>query len=138
MALLYARSRLTSSDREQLYNHARGSNEFPTCPICTFDVVHVDRWEEASEPGSPFLIAEGVAHTACKRRRAASLSPRPAKVRRNRQKNIGAWRSRCPLPGGRDSGVSKRMDGRVVERQFAAPTELDAQLAAVAAEMVRP
>jgi hypothetical protein len=42
--------------------------------------------------------------------------PQIAKVKRIRQRHIGAKQSRSPLPGGRRSQWKKKMDGSVVRR----------------------
>lgn len=149
MALTYVRRKLSSTAREQLYDRCRGDNEFPDCNICHQPVLGFrEAWDESHDPdGNPHAIDgnddTGVAHRACNRRHNNEVAtPLVAKVKRIRQKAIGAFQTRHKMPGGRDSRIKKKIGGGVVARQprvaklsFA---DLDAQLAAVAVEMACP
>lgn len=42
--------------------------------------------------------------------------PAIAKVKRQQDRHIGAWRSRHPMPCGRQSKLRKTMDGKVIAR----------------------
>lgn len=154
MALSYPRRRLSTTAREALYDRCRGDNEFPTCNICGLPVEGFrEAWDESHHPdGAPHALNGnnddvGVAHRECNRRHGAEVViPLIAKVKRIRQKGIGAFRSRSPMACGRDSNRMKKMDGSVVARptrvqklalpsKFRSFDQLDVELDAVAAEM---
>jgi hypothetical protein len=153
MALTYTRRRLSSSDREALYDRCRGTKEFPDCNICGLPVDGVRQaWHESHDPDGPphcFGGTEtGVAHADCNLRHGAQIVvPMDAKATRVRQNFIGASVSRFPMPAGRNSPLKRKVGGGVVPRQarvqkvsFDPPApaddaDLDAQLAAVSAEM---
>lgn len=156
MSLTYSRRRLSSSAREALYDRCRGDAEFPICNICGLPVDGTRQaWDESHDPdGPPHALNgnddTGVAHRECNRRHGAEVVvPLMAKVKRNRQKFIGAFQTRYPMACGRDSGRMKKMDGRVVARptriqklalpgKFTPVEDFDAQIDTVAAEMVKP
>lgn len=145
MALTYTRRRLSSSAREALYDRCRGDNEFPTCNICGLPVDGTrEAWHESHDPdGSPHALGgteTGVAHADCNLRHGAEVvTPLVAKVKRVRQKHIGAHVSRFPMPGSRNSRFKKKIGGGAEVRQPRVPKvrfdDLDAQLAAVSVEM---
>lgn len=147
MALTYTRRRLSSRDREALYDRCRGEKEFPDCNICGLPVDGVRQaWDESHDPeGPPHCFGgteTGVAHRECNRRHGAEVVvPMDAKATRNRQKHIGAHVPRIPMPAGRNSRIKRKIGGGVVARRLRVPkvdfANLDAQLAAVAAEMER-
>lgn len=117
----YPRRGLSSTDREKLYDRCRGENEFPLCniPFCGRPVRVGERWVESHFP-VPFALGgteTGVAHERCNKLYAEKVEvPVIAKAKRGRQKFIGAYRTRYPMPGGRDDTVKRTMSGRVVPR----------------------
>lgn len=163
MSLRYARRSLSSTAREALYDRCRGENAFPTCNICGLPVDGTrEAWDESHDPdGPPHALNgnndTGIAHRDCNRRHGAEVVvPLMAKVKRNRQKNIGAFRTRTPMACGRASRLSKSMGGgvkprltlaerdrvstKIIRRSPRTPScnaldQLDAQLAAVAHQM---
>lgn len=78
------------------------------------------KWDESHEKRKPRWLGgkiEGLAHTRCNRLwNNQHDTPRFHKSNRQRQKHIGAFRSRTPLPGGRDDPRRKTMRGEVVSR----------------------
>ncbi len=123
MALTYFRKRLSSSQREALYDRCRGENEFPTCNICNLPILIGQEWDASHDPDdAPNALkpreAEGVAHSRCNRLHGAQVvGPMVAKCDRVRRNHIGARVSRTPMPCGRNSARKRTMDGRVVERR---------------------
>lgn len=144
MALTYTRRRLSSAQREALYDRCRGEAEFPSCniPGCGRPVKPGEAWVESHYPVPHANGGEetGVAHEVCNRIYAATVEvPAMAHADRVRRKHIGAHVPRNPLPCGRNSRFKKTMDGRVVRREPRIvrfnERELDEVLAAVNAEM---
>lgn len=146
MALSYFRRRLSSTDREKLYDRCRGDKEFPDCNICGLPVDGTRQaWDESHDPeGAPHCFGgteTGVAHRDCNRRHGAEVViPMNAKADRVRQNFIGASVTSHKMPCGRDSTRKKTMDGRVVARQprlsrIAADDSYDALIDAVATEV---
>lgn len=117
----FRRKRLSTTEREQLYDAARPHPEaYPICPRCRLPVFSTDRWHAGHEL-SPHLggrnAADQVEHARCNLRFAAEVEiPAIAHLERVRQRFIGAFRSRVPLPGGRDDRLRKKIDGTVVRR----------------------
>lgn len=125
MALTYSRRRLSSKQREELYDRCRGNNEFPTCNLCGLPVDGTrEPWDESHE-GAPHALGgteTGVAHRVCNQRdNHLNVTPMVAKAKRGRQKHIGAFQTRHKLPGGRGSGVKKKIGGGVVARERRVP-----------------
>lgn len=121
MALTYTRRRLSSAQREALYDRCKGDAEFPTCniPGCGRLVKPGEAWVESHFPVPHALGGEetGVAHDLCNRIYAANVEvPAIAKAKRVRRKHIGAHVAQHPLPCGRNSRMKKTIDGRVVAR----------------------
>jgi hypothetical protein len=118
----FRRKRLSSSERERLYEAARPtSGACPICPRCRLPVFPTDRWHAGQEL-SPLLggrnVADQVEHARCNLKFAAEVEvPRIAHNKRVRQRFIGAFQSRTPLPGGRDDRLRKKIDGTVEERR---------------------
>lgn len=110
---------LTSRQREELYDLCRGEAEFPTCNICGGLILKGQRWDESHNPLIPRALGgavTGIAHELCNRRHGSQHDvPLIAKVRRQRQQDIGAYvkaPSSRPLPGSRRSGIKIFMDRR--------------------------
>ncbi|SDD93719.1 hypothetical protein SAMN05216337_101791 [Bradyrhizobium brasilense] len=121
MALQYPRRKLSSSQREALYDRCRGDNEFPICniPNCGLPVKPGERWVESHFPVPHALggTETGVAHEACNKFYAEHVEvPRIAKAKRVRRKHIGAHVSRTPLPGGRNDSRKRLIGGGVEPR----------------------
>ena len=117
----YPRRKLSSSQREQLYDRCRGENEFPICniPGCGLPVKPGERWVESHYPVPHALGGDetGVAHHDCNKFFAEQVEvPAIAKAKRGRRKHIGAHVSRCPLPGGRDDSRKRLIGGGVEPR----------------------
>ncbi|MBN8955251.1 MAG: hypothetical protein J0H17_01415 [Rhizobiales bacterium] len=114
------RKRLSSSAREALYDACRGGKEFPDCNICGQPIGKGQRWHESHDPLLPHALGgavTGIAHARCNLDHAYEVDiPLVAKVKRQRQKDIGAFRTSRPLPGGRDDRLKKKINGRVEER----------------------
>jgi len=121
MALTYTRRRLSSAQREALYDRCKGDQAFPACniPGCGRPVKPGEAWVESHFPVPHALGGEetGVAHEVCNRIYAANVEvPAIAKAKRVRRKFVGAYVSQHPLPCGRNSRTKKTIDGRVVAR----------------------
>jgi hypothetical protein len=110
-----------------VYDRARGDREHPDCNICGLPVYPFDRWEESHVPVPKCFggTETGVAHTKCNREHGAKVvTPMTAKSDRVRQRYIGAWRSRFPLPGGRDDPRRRKISGEIVNRLTNEPWRL--------------
>lgn len=155
MALTYTRRRLSSTRREELYDRCRGDNAVPECNICHLPILLNEPWDESHDPeGPPHALGgteTGVAHRDCNRRHGAEVViPMVAKAKRGRQKHIGAFVTKAPMPCGRASARSHAMAGGIKPRQtladhhrtskkiFRRDATYDALIDAVATEMVKP
>ena len=119
---------LSSSDREKLYIAeaekalASGRGNLPICNICDCPIDgKTQRWHESHDPLKPKWLGgdvTGIAHAKCNNQHNNTHdTPIFFKTIRQRQKNIGAHRSKSrPLPGTVASGMRKRMDGTVERR----------------------
>jgi hypothetical protein len=121
----FRRKRLSTTEREQLYDGARGDRLHPVCPRCKLPVFPTDRWHAGHEL-SPLLggrnVADQVEHALCNQKFAAEVeAPLIAHNKRVRQRFIGAFRTRYPMPGGRDDPRKRRIDGKVVFRNPSGP-----------------
>jgi hypothetical protein len=121
MALNYTRQRLSSAQREALYDRCCGDARFPTCniPGCGRPVKPGEAWVESHFPVPHALggTETGVAHDLCNRIYAGNVEvPAIAKAKRVRRKYVGAHVAQHPLPCGRNSSRKKTIDGRVVAR----------------------
>jgi hypothetical protein len=123
MSLIHTRRSLSTTAREALYDRCRGDNDFPTCNLCGLPVDGTRQaWHESHDPdGLPHALGgteTGVAHADCNRRHGAEVVvPLVAKVTRIRQKHIGAFRTKQPMPCGRNSARSAQIGGGVKPRQ---------------------
>lgn len=155
MSLTYSRRRLSSKAREELYDRCRGTNAVPECNICGLPILLNEPWDESHDPeGVPHALGgtdTGVAHRDCNRRHGAEVViPMVAKAKRGRQKHIGAFVTKAPMPCGRASQRSHAMAGGIKLRQnladhhrsskkiFRRADSYAALVDAVATEMVKP
>jgi hypothetical protein len=110
-------SHLTSKQREALYDRCRGDAEYPSCNICLLPITPGQLWHESHNPLLPKALGgliDGIAHARCNLdHNHQHDTPLVAKVRRRRQKHIGAFRRKQyrPLPGTKASGWRHRMNG---------------------------
>ena len=99
------RKRLSTTAREALYDACRGDREFPLCNICGLPIGRGQKWHESHDPLLPHALGgavTGIAHARCNLDHAHQVDvPLIAKVKRQRQKDIGAFVTSRPLPGGR-------------------------------------
>ena len=113
---------MTPKAREALYVRCRGERRFPSCNLCGGDVLPGEAWDVSHFPVPAALGGTdvGVAHLRCNRDHGAKIvSPMVAKVKRVRQKHIGArerGKGSRPMPCGRRSPWLKKLSGEVVRR----------------------
>lgn len=96
------RHRLTSSQREALWDRecakavAGGNGQFPICNLCALPIFPGQRWHESHNKFLPHAIGgdvDGIAHERCNlNHNHTHDTPLVAKVKRIRQKHIGAYR----------------------------------------------
>jgi hypothetical protein len=114
------RRRLSSTDREKLYDRCRGENKFPTCNLCgcPVDGIH-QAWDESHFPVAHTFggTETGIAHRDCNRRHNNEVvTPANAKANRVRRNFIGASVSSFPMRGGKNDTIKRTMSGKVVKR----------------------
>lgn len=119
-------TRSSTRKRDALWLRCCAADGLPRCniPGCGLPVRPGERWVESHFPAPRTLggTATGVAHFSCNFRYWCEVeAPIVAKVKRQRQKHSGAWRTRRPLPGGRDSAVKITMAHGPVERATGKP-----------------
>lgn len=110
-----AKHKFTKAEREAIFFSAGGICHLckqPIHPGEDWDCSHVDIPEEHG--GDEVAPAH---RTKCHRKETSEVTiPLIAKVRRERQRHIGAFQSRTPMPCGRGSSRSKGMDGKIKRR----------------------
>lgn len=122
----FRRKRLSTTERERLYEAARPRpGAYPVCPRCSLPVFPTDRWHAGHEL-SPLLggrnEASQVEHARCNLKFAREVEvPLIAHNARVRQRFIGAFQSRFPMPGGRDDDRRRKVDGTIVLRETGRP-----------------
>lgn len=113
--------KLSTTKREELYDHWRGDAQFPLCNLCSMPIHPGQDWDESHSKHKPRWLGgpvEGLAHRRCNRRHNNQYdTPLFHKSNRIRQKHIRAWRPRTQLPGGRDDPRKRTMAGEVVDRK---------------------
>lgn len=114
----------SAADRERLYDaecarsQAFGWGQLPMCNICRMPVGIGQAWD-VSHDGVPKALggtAVGIAHRRCNREDGHQVTRAVAKSKRIARKHKGAFRTSEPLPCGRSSRFSKKLNGEVVER----------------------
>ena len=116
----------SASDRERLYDAEaaralrNGRGPLPVCNLCDSPIGIGQDWDE-SHIGRPRALGgalTGCAHRRCNREHNNRfVTPQIAKAKRQARIHKGCKQSATPLPFGRSSRFSKRIDGEVVERK---------------------
>jgi hypothetical protein len=118
---------LTSKQRAVLYDAeaakalAANRGALPICNICDGPVDGTrERWHESHNPLLPRALGgavTGIAHERCNLEHNWRIdTPLIAKNNRLRQRNIGAYRTKHPMRGGRSDTIKIKLDGTVVDR----------------------
>lgn len=119
------RHRLTNKQREELYDACRGEAELPSCNICGGLILRGMRWHQSHNPLLPAALGgevTGIAHAKCNLDHGHKIAtPQVAKNKRQRQKDIGAWRTSRPMVGSRASNIKFAMNGAVLNRATGQP-----------------
>jgi hypothetical protein len=120
-----SRKRMSTAQRREFYEAAKGDKEFPTCNICGGSVLLGQKWVESHMPIPHTLggTETGVAHARCNADYWAKVeAPMLAKVNSQYDKHRGIHVSRHPMAGGKDDPRKRRMsDGLVVDRVTGEP-----------------
>jgi hypothetical protein len=114
---------VTSAAREKLYDReaekARVAGfRFPICNLCGLEIAPGHQWHE-SHVGRPKALGgkeTGLAHAQCNLDDGHEVTRAVAKAKRIARKHKGCVLTSAPLPGGRNSRWSKKLNGEVVER----------------------
>lgn len=111
------RVRITAKMRVDIFERHGGM-----CHLCQMKVIAGEDWDVSHQipleaggldDASNWLVA----HRKCHRVHTATVdAPLIAKVKRIRQRHIGAKQSRTPMPFGRGSKFKRKMDGTIVRR----------------------
>jgi hypothetical protein len=118
------RRRLSTRERLDLFLAARGR-----CQRCSWSLTPGTRWEvdhviPLALGGRDATDNMQVLCSPCHGGKTRECDvPAIAKTARIRARQSGAWRTRRPMQGGRQSQWKKTIDGRVVERMKAMLTE---------------
>lgn len=126
------RDRLTAAQREELWDReaakasASGRGQFPLCRLCDCPIFPGQRWHENHNRYQPHAIGgevDGISHERCNIDHANAIDkPHIAKVKRQRQKHIGAELSSLrPLPFGRTDHLKRKVTGEIVLRDTNQP-----------------
>jgi hypothetical protein len=123
--------RLSTKQREKLYDaerdkaRAAGRGDFPICNICQCSILPGRKWHESHNPLLPRAIGgepAGIAHEKCNLTHARTHDvPLIAKVKRIRQKHIGAYQPDRPMLGSVASGISRPFKGPPIDRRTGMP-----------------
>jgi hypothetical protein len=111
------RKSITTKIRVQIFEKDKG-----ICHLCQLRVDSGQEWDVSHEipleaGGKDDMTNWYVAHRKCHRVHTAKVDiPLIAKVKRIRAKNMGAKKSRSPMPMGKFSKWKKKLDGTVVLR----------------------
>ncbi|MDI1346236.1 MAG: hypothetical protein PSV22_19365 [Pseudolabrys sp.] len=119
--LFNSRKREALWQREQLAAYLAERGKLPICNLCDRPVSPDEPWDESHDPAQPRVFggkSTGVAHHACNHRHGAEVvTPLVAHCNRVRQKHLGTWRSKFPLPGGRNDPRRRKVSGEIVSRK---------------------
>lgn len=125
------RHRLTNKQREELYDGeaakavAAGLGPYPICNLCVLPITPGQKWHDNHDKYLPHALGgqrDGISHKRCNERHNNEHdTPLVAKVKRTRQKFIGAWRTSRPMVGSRASGIKLAMNGAVLNRATGQP-----------------
>ena len=111
------RRRITTKERVAIFEREKG-----ICHFCNMKVQTGQDWDVSHEiplemGGDDHGANLRVAHRSCHRTYTHKVDiPRIAKTKRMKAKNLGAVKSKTPLPGGKASKWKRKMDGTVVLR----------------------
>jgi hypothetical protein len=101
--------RLTTKQREELYDACKGEREFPPCALCGLPIFAGQQWDVSHDkylPGALGGKVDGISHRRCNRlHNNRHDTPLVAKRKRIRQKHIGAYRVSRPMIGARESDI---------------------------------
>ena len=115
----------SASDRERLYDREAAKARaigfsYPQCNLCGLEIGPGHRWHE-SHVGRPKALGgkeTGMAHDKCNlEHNNRFVTPQIAKAKRQARKHKGAFQTATPLPFGRKSSKSKKINGEIVERK---------------------
>ena len=112
-----ARRSFSDKDRVRIFIAAGG-----ICHLCGFKIFEGrERWEV--EHVIPYAMTRDnsdenlrPAHASCHKEKTVVDVGNIAQAKRREARDMGAHRSRNPMPGSKASGLKKRMDGTVVRR----------------------
>jgi hypothetical protein len=109
--------------REKLWDAcADGATGYVFCNLCGGRVLPTDPWDEShiGIPAAHDGNVVGIAHRGCNfKDNITHVIPMVAKTKRMRRKHIGAAGpgiTDTPLPAGRQSNVTKKLNGKVEAR----------------------
>ena len=114
----------SASDRERLYDREAAKARaigfsYPQCNLCGLEIAPGHRWHE-SHVGRPKALGgkeTGMAHDKCNLdHNNRFVTPSVAKAKRQARVHKGCKQTATPLPFGRNSNRSKKLNGEIVER----------------------
>jgi hypothetical protein len=115
---------MTSAARERLYDRELAKAQaagfrYPVCNLCGIEIRPGSVWHE-SHVGRPKALGgkeSGLAHRECNIEFNRLFdTPRIAKAKRQARKHKGCIQTSAPLPFGRATNRSKKLNGEVVPR----------------------
>ena len=118
--------KLSTKQSEKLYDHYRGDMLFPACSLCSLPIYPGQQWDKSHDKYLPKALGGelvGLAHRRCNRLwNNRHDTPLVAKVKRIRQKHIGAHRSTSrPIAGTHASGIKLHMNSPPTWRDSGRP-----------------
>jgi hypothetical protein len=113
----------SSREREAVWERAEADGDGKVfCNLCGGEILPTELWE-ISHVGAPAALGgidTGVAHKLCNRQHGlAYVIPMVAKTKRMRRKHrgiAGPGFTDTPLPAGRQSNITKKLNGEVESR----------------------
>ena len=116
----------SAADRERLWDAEaaravrNGRGQYPVCNLCDSPIGIGQDWDE-SHIGRPKALGgalTGCAHRRCNRdHNNRFVTPSVAKAKRQARVHKGCKQTATPLPFGRNTSRSKKLNGEVVARQ---------------------